>query len=459
MAARCVRALLALAIAALLALAAGPVRAQDMSAADDTAAAEPSAPPADYDPNSRAWNGLHTLTAVGRGLGLRVDVTRELDWQDLGPEDILFVLYPEARLDPGHVVSFLRNGGHMMLADDFGSSVDLLGRLGMLREPGGSAPGGQTYRELAYAPLALPALPDHPLSENVAELTTNVPGVLTQVRGVDVVFRFGDGGAAVAAGTLGRGRFVVVSDASIFINRMLQFEGNLQFAINTIRFLSRADRTSRLVVLVRDFALSGEPIALLNSEGVGDEVTDTTININRILDEGNDYLLTRWALRVIAVLLALVSALLVAWVVPSVRRDDLDGAWTRTKHHGDEGTSEDFHTQVAHFDSDARDRNYQYPAAVLRDNLDHRLSRMLGRPHTFSVLPKAQVLETVRERAGERAAQHLARLYPELDALPPRHQAASNAGPGYVSQRDFDRLREEIANLQRELGAHVPDRE
>ncbi|HWN69881.1 MAG TPA: DUF4350 domain-containing protein [Haliangium sp.] len=441
------RALAALALLVVALFANGPAAAQPETGtgAEDVE----STAPEDYDTESREWNGLHTLTAVARGLGLRVQATNEVDWADLGADDILFVIYPETRVDAGHMASFIRNGGHVLIADDFGDSVDLLGRLGMLRAQGGGVAAQRFYRELDYAPIALPVAPSHLLAQDVDELVTNVPGVLTQTRGAEVIFAFGPDAAVVATGTMGRGRFVVVSDASIFINRMLQFEGNLQLAINAIRFLSREDHAVRMVLLTRDFSLSGEPVALFPSGSVDDRVAGATLDVNRLLDEGNDYLLTEWALRVVGVVMALVVAFLVVWSLPSLRRDDLEGSWTRTAAPT---ASEHFDAIVERYQNPERDANFALPAAVLRDTLNRDLSRALRHGDPLGSIQESQLVQAVRDLGGAEAGDAMARIYSRLRSLPPRHQAASLARAGYLSQRDFEHLLADVAKLQLALG-------
>lgn len=439
----------ALVIAALSIVALAIAGGGQVAAAQTGTGENESTLPADYDIDSREWNGLHTLTAVARGLGLRVQATPDVDWGDLGADDILFVVYPETRVDPGHLASFVRNGGHVLIADDFGDSIDVLGRLGMLREQGGGVRTERFYRDLDYAPIATPVAPNHPLAQNVDELVTNVPGVLTQVRGADVVFAFGPEAAVVTTGTVGRGRFVVVSDASIFINRMMQFEGNLQFAINAIRYLAREDRAVRLVLLTREFNISGEPVALFPSGSVEDKVSGATLDVNRLLDEGNDYLLTEWALRAVAIILALVIGFLVVWSLPSLRRDDLEGSWTRTVAPA---MAEDYDTVVERYDQPGQGANFALPAAVLRDTLNRDLARALRHNDPLGVMQQSQLIEAVRTLHGADAAQILERIHPRLKTLPPRHQASSMGGESHLSQRDFERLRDEIAKLQLALG-------
>src|SRR5690606_29136901 len=108
----------------------------------------------------------------------------------------------------------------------------------------------------------------------------------------------------------------------------------------------------------------GEPVALFPSGSVRDQVSGATLDVNRMLDTSNDYLLTEWALRVSAVALALLAVFLAVWSLPSLRRDKLDGEWARAiaSPRGD-----DFASIVARYEHPARDASFALPAAVLRD--------------------------------------------------------------------------------------------
>lgn len=179
----------------------------------------------DYDINSEAWNGLNTFGGIAKGLNLKVETVREIDWDDLGADDILVLLYPKLPLQAGHIAAFVRHGGHVLIADDFGDSAQALARLGILHVRDIGVAADKYYLDLQYVPIARPLIADHPLAVNVTELATNHPAVLIEVRGPDVVFGFNDSEGVVAAGTLGSGKFIVSSDPSMFINRMMQFEG------------------------------------------------------------------------------------------------------------------------------------------------------------------------------------------------------------------------------------------
>jgi hypothetical protein len=443
----CLASSLALVIWLCLAVAAGSAGAQPAEPTEGNAQ--------DYDINSMEWNGLHTLAAVARGMGLQVRTVASLDWSELGPEDILFVLYPETRLDPVPVTGFIRNGGQVLIADDFGDSTEVLGRLGMLRQQSAGRQAEHFYDDLEHAPIALPALPDHPLAEGVSRLVTNVPGVLVQVSGVDVVFRFGPDESVVVAGTLGRGRFVVLSDPSVLINRMLQFESNLRFAINLLRHLSADGQARRLVLLIGEFNTYGEASELFRDDSMGSLVSGLTTDLNRLLDEGNDYLLTSLALRVIAVLIAVLITLGVLMAVPSLRSDTLDGSWTRAPAPASVD-AEGFEKLVARYDRSGQDTNFTLPAAVMRDSVNACLANLLDTPDPLYNATEQELVSAVRERCGADAAAAIQRVSKKLQALPSRAQAASKWGAGYLSRREFEQLHRDIDRLYLALGQN-PD--
>jgi hypothetical protein len=404
----------------------------------------------DYDALSEQWNGLNTLTALAKGLGLTVEPVAEIDWNDLGAEDILFVLYPRDRVEPGHLAAFVRNGGHVLLADDFGDSTEAMGRLGMLRQPAIGVAAERFYRDLPYAPIALPVLPGHPLAAGVAELYTNHPAVLVQAQGPEVVFGFGPGEGVIAAGSVGSGRFVVSSDPSVFINRMLQFDGNMQFAINVIRYLSREGAARRLVILTGDFELYGEPSGVLDDGTVSGTMASMLSDFNRWLDERNDYLLTSLGTRAAAVLLAALIALLCLLSLPLARKTRLEGDWTRAV--ATSVAPDDFEQIVRRYDHARQGGNFLLPATVIRDTINSCIARVLGHAEPLYSLREQQLAEGLAERRGRAAASAYRRLHKRLRSLPSRAQAASPWSTGFISRRDFERLHEDAQELYLALG-------
>jgi hypothetical protein len=442
-------------ISVAVAALAGDARAQDPTVDDEPFLGDPiGVDTDDYDSENSRWNGLTQLRAIAEGFRLRVDVFTRLDWEDLGSEDILFILYPINRVEPGHLAGFIRNGGHVMLADDFGDSGAAIARLGMLRQQPSGVSAARFYKDLPFAPIATPLSPQHPLATGVTELHTNHPAVLTEVKGPEVVFGFGDGEGVVAAGAIGDGRFIVCSDPSLFINRMLQFEGNLQLAINAIRFLNRDGEAKRLVILTGEYTIYGEPSGLLDDGTLRGKSMSMMSDFNRWLEERNDYFLTEIALKVIGVLVAMLIALMAIASLPLARRSKLDGGWTRAKSQS--RVDDDFENVVSRYEEARPGASYILPAAVLRDSLNTALGRVVEVAEPLYTMQEPDLMRDIGDRCGAEASAALARVYRRVKGLPSRVQAASQWSKGYLSRRDFERLHHDVTELHRILGHRPP---
>ncbi len=393
----------------------------------------------DYDAYSERWNGINTLGAVAKGLGLRVDAVSSIDWEDLDSSDLLIILYPTERVDPGHIAAFIRGGGRLLLGDDFGNSDEALGRLGMLRDRAIGVGARSFYRDLPYVPMAVPLLPDHPLATGIAEVATNHPAVLSKVTGPEVVFGFGESEGIIAAGALGRGRFVVSSDPSIFINRMLQFEGNLQLAVNTLRFLAREGITQRAVILAGDFALYGEPENVLDDGTVGGTMANMLSELNRWLDERNDYLLTAPGMSAVAIILAIIVGLVALISLPLTRKALFDGSWVKAQSPAPSMEGDNFEEIVGAYDHEGRN-NFLLPATVIRDTVNTRLARLLNEPDPLHARSEASLLDAVAEKAGTNASHALQRMYRRIKNLPSRAHAASPWSSAHLSRKEFEAL-------------------
>src|SRR5207245_753722 len=125
----------------------------------------------------------------------------------------------------------------------------------------------------------------------------------------------------------GAGRFALVADPSIFINRMLQFPGNLRLATNLVRWLGRG-HAHRIVLLRGDVPMYGDPRPFIDDAGAG-ELGRAMGDINHWLDERNEWLLTAPAMRLVAGVLALLLVIAAFAAMPAWRRGSVDGAWLR----------------------------------------------------------------------------------------------------------------------------------
>ena len=362
----------------------------------------------DYDLESTAWNGLSDFVSVASGGGLTMETRASLSWSEIAPSDVLFVLYPTGHLDPVHLAAFVRGGGRLLIADDFGHADEALARLGILRHPHAASPA-RTYDGNPNLPIAVPLDDSHPLTQGVVEIVTNHPSAFSVEPGVDAVFGYGSREPVVVAGALGSGKFVALSDPSVLINDMLAFDGNLAFAVNLLHFLAPA-RPGRIFVITGEAALTGVPKEAADA-GEPLSFNEALGQVVSFLDELNDYLAPEPVLRAIAVVGGIGVLLVTGIVLPLRRGRDPDGSFARVP-----AEPANVERLVAEYDDDQPDRNFAFPAAVLRENLEAELETQLGS------LPQA-------ERGATLRALEL------IHRLPPRAAVLTTAA--HVSKKTF----------------------
>src|SRR5688572_20488417 len=134
---------------------------------------------ADYDPFSQSWNGMSSFVGLAEGMGFEVSAVTQLEWDELGAGDILVLVYPLQRVDPSDLTGFIRAGGHVIIADDFGEGKEAMAGLGLLRTESSPPKAASHWKGHLHAPIAT-ARGGHPLAHDVGEIVTNHPSVLTQ---------------------------------------------------------------------------------------------------------------------------------------------------------------------------------------------------------------------------------------------------------------------------------------
>jgi hypothetical protein len=409
----------------------------------------------DYDPNSQQWNGMASFIGLAEGIGYSVDPVAELDWDKLDDHDILFLVYPLQRVDPSRLGRFVQAGGNVVIADDFGEGKDAMAALGLLRAEVVSPRASAYYANQPYAPIAT-AKSDHPVAREVSSnkehgVVTNHPAALEQVQGATVVVGFEDG-AVVAVGERGTGRFVAVSDPSIFINRMLQFGGNVQLTSNILDWLSRNHQTRHIVLLRGDTAMFGEPKPFIYDPR-GGEVGRTVANLNSWLGAAEEWLLTPAAMKALAAALAALLLGLALGALPVRRGPKIDGAWLRFARPA---RRDEPHALIA---SPERGGTLIVLACILRDQVQGLLADAIAAPEPLYTLSEGELVARVAAAKGAGASAALSRVYKRLRALPSRGQAAAPWSSGHLPRRDFDALYRDVAEVCRTLGAPLIEEE
>ncbi len=248
-----------------------------------------------FSPDDRGWEGTSELIALARAqLGeARVRVVSSLDYSLLEPRDAVLFLHPEVEIRFHALAAFLGAGGRAAVVDDYGKAAPLLERFHIHRANAPALPELQLQGNVNL-PIALPApsdasesVPsDHVTLRGVDQLVTNHPTALRLETGIEltrllllpargeedallaVTGVIGDAKACGLAGTASEGaplghcgRLLAMGDPSAFINLMLRYPGNRNFARGMVAYLLEDDtwgrRGGNLYILTGSFRQSG----------------------------------------------------------------------------------------------------------------------------------------------------------------------------------------------------------
>ncbi|MDH5674715.1 MAG: DUF4350 domain-containing protein [Myxococcales bacterium] len=197
--------------------------------------------PDEFRVGAPSWNGLSELVSLGQTLGLEMSAAGTLRLSELRKNDGLLLVHPTEALPTDSLRAFLRDGGRLALADDFGSGPQLLADFQIERAAPANPSEATRLRGNRNLPIAVPGIA-HALNDGVVALATNHPRVLYHPD-LQAIFELTDaGGAVVLTGAVGRGRLVAIGDSSLLIDNMLQLRGNRAFAGNLLRYLGHGGR-------------------------------------------------------------------------------------------------------------------------------------------------------------------------------------------------------------------------
>lgn len=221
---------------------------------------------APLDTDSSDWEGLGDFIALAKQeLGpTQIVVSHELDYTQLKREDSILLIHPEKTLDTDSLARFMRDGGRVVMLDDYGTGDELLRHFGIERTPPPRAPAQMLRHNPSFA-IAVPASdPPHSSVQGVQRVVTNHPtGVrhasLTPV--LSIPEEDGDISLLALAGAVSQGRLLVVGDSSLVMNSMLRYPGNKAFARGIVHYATEDDswgkRGGRLFIVVGGFEQTG----------------------------------------------------------------------------------------------------------------------------------------------------------------------------------------------------------
>ncbi len=384
------------------------------------------------------WNSVSQLMQIARSSGREVTVVEEerLDVGTLQPSDSLLILHPRGALPARELTAFLRAGGRVALADDYGEAATLLAAF----QIGRGEPTVERAIQLRGNPALLVARPraQHRLAEGARALVTNHPTIVYH-RALSPVFELSEGEAVVLAGAVEAGRLVVVSDPSVLIDNMLQLRGNRAFAQNLVEYLDEG-RGGRLYVVGPEARLVGR----FGEPGADRPLHDLRTWLERV----GDVEVPGPALRIGSFALVAIALTLVLGVLPRRSPYRADRMFARAPAQGG------FVGRVRYFAR--RSANLLPPLLVYKLELEAELLRRL------SVSGQAllhDVLAAMRARGiGDEDVNSMRALLLELDRL--RDLSDRPPSPPRISAKRFralvatgDRLLARLAELDREEAA------
>jgi hypothetical protein len=193
-----------------------------------------------YEAASNDWDGLTDFVQLAKeeAGAANVVTSGSLDYSLLTPRDAVILLHPEATLDVESLSRFLREGGRVVMFDDFGSGDELLRHFQIERVALPAHPALELRHNPALA-IAEPAT--HQTVEGVTRVVLNHASGVQHADLSPLLFVRGGPGEQEKtyvglAGAVEKGHLLVVSDASVPINAMLRFPGNKAFTRNVLHY-------------------------------------------------------------------------------------------------------------------------------------------------------------------------------------------------------------------------------
>lgn len=209
-----------------------------------------------FESNDDSWQGGDAFYALARTvLGPeRVKLVASLNYGQLTAADSLVIIHPMVPIDEPSLTAFIQSGGRVAILDDFGTADSFLERFGIRRLPAPTDPSIR-FRDNAHLPVATPVESSsgpegaqlHPMARDAERVILNHPTAFSNP-GLTAIFevRTEHGGAVPVAitgvvGSTHPGRLFAFSDPSAFMNLMLRFPGNRNFAAALVRYLAVDD--------------------------------------------------------------------------------------------------------------------------------------------------------------------------------------------------------------------------
>jgi len=408
---------------------------------DGRTATDSSRPSQDYDPNNHLWNGLSEFMDIVSSAPLHARFVRSISSSDLKKTDVLFLLYPTRTLPVELLSAFVRRGGRLILADDFGRSDRFLHHLGISKIAIVDVPTEFRYlgrSQILYArrrsTKVLATRSDHVVTNHPKGL--DGPG--------DVLYDIA-GRPLVLSRTIGKGRVLILGDPSLFINNMLAFPSNRSFVQGITQWAAQGRRPVRVLVAARQFDIRAESRQIGGARGLLFRLRQLIQSASHAINALN---LSADSLGVAAVLLAGLIFCLMAIRLP-LRRIRYDGHWIRL------GTASYHDGFASQFTTHANPNvtTYVEPACLIRNRLDDFLERRLHVTSPLTLLSGRQVERMLALHFERAAARLFSRMQHLLCRLPLSLEPGGPPAPRF-SFRNLARLDRWSMALMSAIQAH-----
>jgi hypothetical protein len=225
----------------------------------------------DYSIYNTNWNGLSTFRDITESNGYEIKpvISSISSVNRVNEPSILVIIGPTAFYDPiasTAIIDYLNNGSSIIVADDFGSSSELLLFLGITTSFSGQLLlDAGSYDKNVSLPI-ITSFNSHPVFQGVSSLEFNYASALSGTGGSALAYSSSlswldtnanyayDAGEQMGPFTVistfnyGNGSLMLISDPTLFNNDMINRADNSQFAINLINWATNGDNTYLILV-------------------------------------------------------------------------------------------------------------------------------------------------------------------------------------------------------------------
>lgn len=402
----------------------------------------------DYAMDNGDWNGLQDFMVLARAQGITLQVHERLDYESMKVDEPWIILYPQRALKASSLSRYIIDGGRVLLADDFGQSDELLARLDLSRLM--PTEGALPHQEFVDQNPALPILRPrgiHPLLKDVEVLVANHPAVLFNVGGP--VVPYSESGGLVYDMNLGKGKVIVMADASLFINHMVLMADNDKLLRNSLAYICQEQpQGCQVHLVVGDFEQVGSfgRDESRNLLGLSKDLVEDVTTLNETISKAMKELPTQQLFYYLSILLVAGLAVYLYTIFP-VRKTRPYSAYLSDQREAIAHPQSEFDWNLSRFMHGSASMNYALPVAILKELFEELFLKELGlweraeqeaRPTVteLGALFRERYLSSWSPEEAQAQEQEIVELLAQLARVPTRHRVFMDSEV-YFSERDL----------------------